>query len=140
QARDDIGRSARRERHDDAHRPRGIALRGHRLRQEARGPGEQHGGKSCTIEHGSLLVRWAILGYSTRAPEALTTRAIFAKSARSSALNTPGVSAFGSMPCFARRSRITGSLSRVPTAELILSTVETGISAGPSKPSQESNS
>ena len=44
-----------------------------------------------------------------RAPEAFTTRAIFAKSARSSALNASGLSARGSMPCFARRSRITGT-------------------------------
>src|SRR6266496_166852 len=43
---------------------------------------------------------------STRAPEALTTFAILAKSARSSALNAPGLSACGSTPCFARRSRI----------------------------------
>src|SRR5882757_229413 len=64
---------------------------------------------------------------STRAPEAFTTFAIFTRSARSSALNASGLSAFGSIPCFASRSRITGSLSRVPTATLILSSVEPGI-------------
>src|SRR6267378_2447058 len=75
-----------------------------------------------------------------RAPEILTTLAILTKSSRSSALNASGLSGRGSMPCLARRSRIRGSLSSVAIAALSWSTTAFGMPAGPSRPSQESNS
>src|SRR5262249_18015797 len=121
EARDDVGGAARRERNDDADRPRRIALRERRLRREAREDQEDQAGR-----HGTIL------GYSTRAPEALTTRAILSKSARRSASKASGVSACGSIPCLASRSRITGSRSSDATARLRWSTVDLGMPAGPS--------
>src|SRR5205807_2522660 len=92
----------------------------------------------CCKRKATACRRWA--HQSMRAPEIFTTRAILAKSARSSALNASGLSGRGSMPCPASRSRISGSLSSVAIAALSWSTSAFGMPAGPSRPSQESNS
>src|SRR6185503_13173886 len=77
---------------------------------------------------------------SILAPAALTMRSMRAKSPSSSLANACGESALGSTPCFARRSRIAGSLSSAPTAAFISSTVAFGMPAGTSRPIHESNS